>query len=60
MRRSKRRAEGAVGNEPHGQGSPIHSIFPIGATVQALEETPVTQYSRGRRGDPGAGFQGAG
>ena len=60
MRRSKRRAAGGVGNEPRGKGSPINSIFPMGAADQALGETPVAHFSRRRRGDPGAGFQRAG
>ena len=40
--------------------SGINSMFPVGTSVQARREAQVTPYSRGRSGEPGAGFQPAG
>jgi hypothetical protein len=40
--------------------SGISRIFPMGTSVQARRAVQVARYSRGRRGESGAGFQAAG
>jgi hypothetical protein len=40
--------------------SGVNGIFPMGTRVQARRDVQVAHGSRGRSGEPGAGFQPAG